>query len=139
MGRRDRERKERIHRGEETPRNLSNPIVRRAVGLVSRKGVIEELSRGSTEEQVGRLAELTTAGALPHKKLRDAITRNAPKEMDKAIKKYRKQGKEITVDSLLVEVRSTPGFLAMCEKAGLDEQWFVNLARARMKANGAVG
>ena len=59
----------------------------------------------------------------------------APKEMDKAIRKYQKEGRKITVDSLLVEVRSQQGFLDMCNKVGITYKWFEDLARAKMKAH----
>jgi len=94
----------------------------------------EELSKGSVTDQTGRLDELVGTGVLPGGNLKKAIMAKAPGEMDKAIKKYRKQGKEITVESLLVEVRSEPGFLAMCERVGLGYGWFERLAKERMEA-----
>ena len=129
MGRRDRERLERIRAG------LENPIARAAVKLKTRGAVIEELSRGTVSDQTNRLNTLVGEGALKPSRLKDAIMRKAPKEMDKAIKKFRKQGKEITVDSLTAEARTEPGFLCMCENVGLDLAWFENLAKDRMEAN----
>jgi hypothetical protein len=75
-------------------------------------------------------------GDIPGGKLAQAIMGKAPKEMDKAIKEFKKQGKEITVDSLCTEIKSTPGFLQMCNNAGLTLEWFEELARERMKAHG---
>ena len=139
MGRRDRERIERITSGKEKPfRNLGNPIVRKAVAFASRKGVVEELSRGTTGEQVSRLEELRGSGTLPDRKLKEAIMRKAPKEMDKGIAKFQKQGKEITVHNLLEEVRTERGFLDMCERVGITYDWFKNLARERMRAKGVT-
>lgn len=142
MGRRDRERVERINAGLEKPisdinrKMLSNPVARKAVALASRKGIVEELSKGSVDEQTGRLDELVGTGVLPTEKLKQAIMRKAPKEMDKAIKKFRKQGKNITVDSLCSEIRSESGFLDTCERMGLNIEWFEKLAKERMEVHG---
>ncbi len=141
VGRRDRERIERIERGEEKPiseikKALGNPISRKLAAFASRKGVVEELSKGTTGEQVNRLNELSGSGSLPDRKLKEAIMRKAPGEMDKGIKKYQKQNKEINVKSLLTEVRAEPGFLKMCERVGLSYAWFEELAGSRMKEHG---
>lgn len=129
MGSRDRERKAKIKQG------ILKPFRNTAIKLAARGGVIRELSKGTTTEQIGKLDELATMGVLPTSKLGKAIMDKAPKEMDKAIKKYQKEGKKITVDSLLVEVRSQRGFLDMCNKIGITYQWFEDLARTRMKAH----
>lgn len=134
MGRRKRERRERIQLGLETP--IAGRVAKKVLAFASRKGVIGELSKGTVSEQTNKLNELVGDGALPGGSLAKAIRQKAPKEMDKAIKQFRKQGKEITVDSLLVEVRETPGFLKMCESAGLDYGWFERLAKERMEAHG---
>ena len=115
---------------------LSNPLGRKLVAMVSRKGVVGELSKGTATDQIQRLDEMVGTGNLSGRKLKEAIMREAPGQMDAAIKKYRKQGKEITVDSLLVEVRSEPGFLKMCEGVGLSLAWFENLASDRIAAMG---
>ena len=130
MGRRDRERKDQIKQG------ILKPFRNTAIKLATRSGVIRELSKGSTTEQIGKLDELARVGALPNSKLGKAIMDKAPKEMDKAIRKYQEEGKKITVDSLLVEVRSQRGFLDMCNKVGITYKWFEDLARAKMKAHG---
>lgn len=146
MGRRDRERKERIRSGEEKPLSeqrveearqiLGNPVMRGLARLRARSGVMSELKKGTTSEQVGRLDVLVDTGALPASRLKKALMDNAPKEMDKAIRKYQKQGREITVDSLLAEARSTSGFADMIKSAGLSMEWFEDLARERMEAHG---
>lgn len=115
---------------------LNNPLTRKVATVASRKGVVKELSEGTVSAQMGKLDELVGTGTLPKSRLRDAIARKAPKEMDKAIRKFRKEGREVTVDGLLVEVRSTPGFLKMCEGVGLDYSWFERLAKEQMEANG---
>ena len=125
MGRKNRERIERIKAGLEKPRRL-------IIAAIARKGVIEELTEGTTSDQIGRLNELAGTGYLPPSKLKATIMKKAPGEMDKAIKKFRKEGKEITVDSLLAEVKSERGFLAMCERVELDYEWFVELAESKI-------
>ncbi len=139
MGKRDRERIERIQQGKEQPisnRALRNPVARTALKLAGRKGVVEELSRGSVNEQTERLGELVGTGILGGERLKKALMNKAPKEMDKAIRKFQKQKRDITVDSLLADTRSEPGFLKMCENIGLNLDWFEELARERMKKHG---
>lgn len=156
MGRLNRLRRERVAAGLEEPMRVKmarqdeearekvaklagNPVGRKVLTTASRKGVVGELSKGTTEEQVERLGELVETGSLPDQKLKEAIMKKAPEEIDKAIKKFRKQGAEITVDSLCREVKTEPGFLAMCERIGLSLEWFENLARERMAAKGVGG
>ena len=134
MGRRARERIERIRAGLETP--IAGRVAKKVLAVSSRKGVIEELSKGTVSEQTNKLNELVGTGALPSGRLAKAIINKAPKEMDKAIKKFLRKGKEITVDSLLAEVRSDKGFLKMCEGVGLDYGWFEKLAKERMEVKG---
>ncbi len=142
MGRRDRERIARIQSGKEesissrVQKIASNPIGRRILKKAAHKGVVEELSKGGVTDQIERLDSMAGTGELPGGKLAKAIMRKAPKEMDKAIKKFEKQGREITVDSLCAEVKSTPGFLDMCNRVGITLEWFKNLARERMEAHG---
>ena len=132
MGRRDRERIARIQSGEEEPissrarRIVSNPIGRQILRRASRQGVIDELSKGTVSEQIDNLREATPNGELVK-----AIKSKAPKEMDKAIRKFRKEGKEISVGTLCAEVKSTPNLLAI-----VPLEWFEDLAKQRMEANG---
>ena len=109
---------------------LSNPITRRAVSIASRGAVIGELKKTSTEEQIEVLASISPS------KVGKAIMRKAPAEMDKGIKKLRREGTPVTVDALCADIKSTPGFLPMCEQAGLSLEWFENLAKKRMEAYG---
>jgi len=137
MGRRDKERIERIHRGEEksiAEQILGNPVSRKAVALASRRDVVKTLEQASTEEQIETLNN-TVAGQRPNK-LRQALMKKAPKEMDKAIREFQKSGKPITVESLTEEARNTPSFVAMCERIELEMSWFDDLARERMKVHG---
>ena len=149
-------RRERVAAGLEEPRRVrmdkedeearekvaklaGNPVGRRALAMAGRKGVVAELSKGSTEEQIGKLGELVETGSFPDRKLKEAVMKKAPGEMDKAIKKAQRQGAEVTVDSLCREVKTEPGFLKMCERIGLSLEWFEDLARARMTAKGIGG
>jgi len=135
MGKKNKEHKKKVQ-----ARNQRLGIVgRKAISFASHGAVVNELSQGSVMEQTNRLNELVGLGNLPSNKLKETIMKNAPKEMDKAIKKYKKQGRDITVDDLLSEVRSEHGFLKMCERVGLDYQWFENLALSRMEAHGIKG
>lgn len=136
MGRRERERRERIEAGEEAPFRNINPVARWAIKVASRKGVVDELSKGSVDDQTGRLDELVGTGTLSERKLKESIMRKAPREMDKGIKKFLKQGKEITVDNLLAELRSEGKFLRMCNRVGISYEWFETLARERMEVHG---
>jgi len=145
MGCRNRERIARIEKGEEEPiamqhakRLVGNPIGRQILRQASRQGVVEELSKGDVTDQIARLDSLQGTGELPGGKLANAIKKKAPGEMDKAIAKFKKQGKEITVDSLCAEIKTTPGFLQMCNNVGITLNWFEELARQRMEANGTT-
>ncbi len=109
---------------------LSNPVARKAVAVASRDAVISELKKASTEEQIEVLASVSPS------KVGKAIMRKAPAEMDKGIKELQKKDVPVTVDNLCAEIRSTPGFLVMCENAGLSLEWFESLAKERMKAHG---
>lgn len=130
MGRKSRERRERIQAG------LEQPIARKAVAVASRVLVTRELSKGSVDDQTARLNELREKGVLPQSNFRDSIVNNAPVEMDKAIRKFTKKDKLVTVDTLCAEVRGNQSFLKMCAGVGIDLAWFENLARERMEAHG---
>lgn len=128
MGRKNRERIERIKAG------LEQPIARKAVALASHNRVVSELRAASTEDQIHVLDN--RVGEKEPGKLKKALMDKAPGEMDKGIKRLQKEGKPVTVDALCAEVTSTPGFLSMCEKVGLTLTWFENLAQQRMAAHG---
>jgi hypothetical protein len=125
-----------IHKQKVSMRNamLNNPLARGAVAVASRGKVIDELNRASTQDQIEALNG-TVASSNPNK-LRRALESKAPGEMDKAIRKFQKEGKPVTVESLTDEIRSTPGFLSMCERVGLTLEWFEQLAKKRMEAHG---
>ena len=108
---------------------LSNPVARKAVAVASRDAVISELKKASTEEQIEVLASVSPS------KVGKAIMRKAPAEMDKGIKELQKKDVPVTVENLCAEIKSTPGFLTMCEQAGLSLEWFESLAKERMEAH----
>jgi len=134
MGRRNKERIARIQAGEEESissqarRIASNPLGRAILRRAGRQGVIDELSKGDTTQQIANLRE-----AVPNGRLVEAIKSKAPKEMDKAIKKFKKEGRKISVDTLCAEVRATPNLLAV-----VPLEWFEDLARQRMEVHGVT-
>lgn len=111
---------------------LNNPIARKAVAIASRGAVINELKNATTEEQIKVLSSISPS------KVGKAIMREALGEMDKGIRNLLSSGREVTVDELLKEARNTPGFLQMCENAGVLYSWFEQLACDRMKKQGLV-
>jgi len=136
MGRVTRERIARIQAGLEKPiaaRVLGNTAARKAVAFASRGSVIDELRKAETSDQIDVLNN-QVASSRPDK-LRKAIVSKAPKEMDKGIKMLQKNRKDVSVDALCAEIKSTPGFLPMCERAGLGLEWFEKLARERMEVH----
>lgn len=133
MGRRNKDRITRIEAGKEqsiaVKAALNNPVTRTLVAAASRKQVSAELGKASLTEQIEVLNSIT-----PNRVGR-AIMKKAPREIDKGIQRFLKQGQDVTIDSLLEEVRTAPGFLSMCERAGVTYAWFEQLARERIQAS----
>jgi hypothetical protein len=118
MGRRDRERIERIKAG------MEDPVYREKVtNTIS--GAIQALP---TDKQVGILSESLGNGRLQNNRLRNSLETNAPIEMRKGIAKQLKKGITPTVDTLLEEYRGSKSFQKLAASVGLDETWFVQLA-----------
>jgi len=115
---------------------LKNPIARKVVKHASHRAVVEELRSGTVDDQTGRLDELVRHNMLPKNRLAQAIMDKAPYEMDKAIRKFRKDGKEVSVDTLCADIRNQKGFQQMCANVGVSVEWFEDLAKARMEAAG---
>lgn len=115
---------------------LRNPVVKKVVETVARRSAVRELSKGSVDDQTARLDELREEGVLPQSNFRDSVVSNAPAEMDKAIRKFTKRDKPVTVDTLCAEVRNNQSFLKMCAGVGIDLAWFERLAQERMEAHG---
>lgn len=95
--------------------------------------VVQELSKGSLDKQIGNLSQLSKDVKGFHSKFQEAIYQNAPKEMDKAIIKFIRIGKPVTVESLTAEVRSNKQFLALCAKNNINITYFENLAKERIE------
>lgn len=119
MGRRDKERLQRILSGEEAPIRHEK-MTNTAVSI---------LQRQSTDKQVDFLSTAVGEGRLKQGKLRDQLEKNAPKEMRKGIEKLVKQGKTPTVDLLLWEYRHERAFQKLAASVGLTEEWFIELAK----------
>ena len=118
MGRKDRERIQRIIEGKE------KPIHHEKMASVS----VSILQHQSTDKQVDFLGGAIAEGRLSHSKLRQTLEANAPKEMRKGIEKLVKKGKVPTVDLLLEDYRKSKSFQKLADSAGLTAEWFIKLA-----------
>jgi hypothetical protein len=103
---------------------------------LKRRAVERELTRGTTDQQIGKLDELMDHNVLEGGVLKNAIMQKAPDEMDKAIRKFRKKGKEISVATLCAEIYENKQFQNTCSRIGLTVAWFEELAAERMKKAG---
>lgn len=126
MGRRDRERVARIQAGEEKPMSTRTQERVEKVGTAY-------LQRLSTSSQVQFLADSLHSGKLPPNRLRKELMNNAPKEMNKGAKKLIKQGKTPTIDLLMKDYWEDKAFQALASEVGLDEEWFVELAKQEVE------
>lgn len=129
MGRRDRERLQRILSGEE------KSISEQKRGELA-KTAVSILQRESTDKQVSFLQGAIGEGRLKQSKLRQTLEANAPKEMRKGIEKLVKKGKIPTVDLLLEEYRREKSFQKLAGGVGLTEEWFIRLAENEMSKRG---
>jgi hypothetical protein len=82
----------------------------------------------STPKQTQFLAESLHSGKLSPARLRGALEDNAPVEIHKGANKIINKGKQVTVDLLLDEYNKDVVFQNLAAEAGLDRQWFTNLA-----------
>lgn len=126
MGRRDRERVERIKDG------LDDPIRHEQ----ARNLIVDTIQRQPTDKQVGILEESLNNGRLQNSRLRQSLEQNAPIEMRKGIGKMVKKGKIPTVDLLLEEYRREKVFQKLAAGVGLDEAWFIKLAEDELAKSG---
>ena len=129
MGRRGKERLQRILSGEE------KSISEQKRGELAKEAV-SILQRQSADKQVDFLNTAIGEGRLGHSKLRRTLETNAPKEMRKGIEKLVKQGKVPTVDLLLEEYRREKSFQKLAGSVGLTEEWFIILAEDAIKQGG---
>ena len=82
-----------------------------------------------TNDQIKVLRDSLHQGRLSPSKLRKALDDNAHKEMRKGADKLRKKGNPVTVDVLLKEYHKDRDFRELATEVGLDEAWFVALAK----------
>ncbi len=120
MGKRDRERIARIIAGEEEP--IAGGRASMVVGTTT-------LESFSTSNQIKVLADSLHSGRLSSSELKEALVNNARKEMLKGVKKLMKRKKIPTVDLLLEEYRADKAFQDLANEVGLDEGWFMGLAK----------
>jgi hypothetical protein len=123
VGRRNRERAEKILAGDESGR-VRHKVARKAVNL---------LQALSTRKQVEFLSESLRTGRLSPDELRGQLMANAHEEMRKGITKLHRKNREITVDKLLEEYRKETEFRELAEKVGLDEDYFIDVAGEEMR------
>lgn len=123
MGRRNRERAERILAGDESSR-VRHGVARKAVN---------QLQALSTQKQVEFLSESLDKGRLKPDELRGQHMANAHEEMRKGVAKLHRKGQEITVDRLLEEYRKETAFRELAEKVDLDEDYFIDVAEEEMR------
>lgn len=94
---------------------------------------VATLKRYSTNKQVRFLADALHTGRLSPGELQDSLKENARKEMRRGITKQAKHGVTPTVDTLLKEYREDADFRKLAEEVGLDETWFMNLAKTEIR------
>lgn len=121
MGKRNRERIERILVGKEQPISASS---RRKIVQAG----IQHVQSSSTSSQVQFLANSLHSGRLSDRNLHRELAKNAHKEMVKGVAKLTRANKPVTVGSLLAEYDSEPNFQALATEVGLDRAWFIALA-----------
>lgn len=125
MGKRDRERIARIKTGLEKP--ISATVLKKA-----KETGVAYLQSQSTSKQVQFLADSLHSGNLSASRLRKELVKAAPKEMHDGAEKLRKKGETPTVALLLEEYRSDRAFQALACEVGLDEEYFMELAKTEL-------
>ena len=104
-------------------------------GQVSNTAV-QYLQHQSTNNQVKFLSDSLAEGRLSVGKLRNVLQSKAVNEMNKGIDKLLKKKKTPTVDLLLEEYHREHDFQRLATKVGLDESWFIWLARTECEKRG---
>lgn len=99
----------------------------------AKSAAASQLKKAATNDQIAILSSAIDEGVLSKREIRRQLERNAPNEMRKGCRKQIKEGKTPTVDSLLTEYRTVPGFKELAERCELTEQWFVELAEQVIK------
>lgn len=114
--------------------HLADVAERKATAVAAHHDVVRTLQESSTEDQIEALDR--TVGRDKPNRLHDALMQKAPAEMDRAIRKFKREGRPITVETLTEEARNTPSFVSMCRNVGLEISWFEELAKKRMEKAG---
>ncbi len=127
MGRRDRERRERIQAGLEEPIAPHRTVTEEDRNRIHKVGY-SVLRAMNTSNQVKVLRESLRLNKLSPDRLRKALEDNAGREMQKGANKLRKRSKPVTVDALLEKYHKDVGFQELAAEVGLDEAWFTALA-----------
>ena len=93
------------------------------------QGVVGKLQAQSTSRQVAFLRSALDSGKLAPEKLRKALVNKAPGEMAKGAKRINQRGSKPTVDELMKDIQKNEEFMALAGRVGLDEDYFINLAK----------
>ena len=99
----------------------------------AKSAAASQLKKAATNAQIAILSSAIDEGVLSKREIRRQLERNAPNEMRTGYRKQVKAGETPTVDSLLTEYRTTPGFKELTERCRLTEDWFVDLAQRVIK------
>lgn len=93
------------------------------------QGVVGQLQAQSSSRQIAFLRSALDSGKLAPEKLRKALVNKAPSEMAKGAKRMNLKGNKPTVDELMKDTRKDGEFMALASRVGLDEDYFINLAK----------
>jgi hypothetical protein len=91
---------------------------------------VSDLQRQSTDVQVAFLTEALNTGLLTPALLRKNIEHEAPGQMRKAADGIVRKGGIPTVDRLLGDYNTVPGFKELTIRLGITEEWFRGQAEA---------
>ena len=107
-------------------------VAKKVLGRKMKKvaqGFVGQLQAQSTSNQVAFLRGSLDSGKLAPEKLRKALVNKAPSEMAKGAKRINKKGNKPTVDELMRDIRKDGEFMVLANRVGLDEEYFINLAK----------
>lgn len=94
---------------------------------------VKRIKSAGEEEQLAFIDNAVKEGKVSNNTIRRQLEQNAPKAMWDGILKFSREGKPLTVDALLEEYHADKGFQKMALNAGLDEQWFIDLANQKLE------
>ena len=111
-------------------------VAKKVLGRQKKKvaqGVVGQLQTQSASSQIAFLRGALDSGKLSPEKLKLALVNKAPGEMAKGAKRINKKGSKPTVDELMRDIRKDAEFMALASRVGLDEEYFINLAKNECK------